>query len=174
MRPTYPIWILVSDSCRARLFSVASAHRPLVLRAEFEHAQSRAREQELVSDRPGRMSQSVAGGPHPGRGSRSAMEPGTPAKTVEHERFARTLTAELNTEFSRSAYARLVIAANPEFLGLLRDNLSEPLKKNLVASVNKDYTRLEATALAEQLAPILMTVDRIASPESGVATSPPL
>ena len=172
MRPIYPMWILVSDSSRARLFSVASAHRPLVLEADFEHAESRAREQELVTDRPGRMSQSTAGGAQPGHGSRSGMEPSTPPKTVAHERFARILTMELNTQFSRNAYARLVITANPEFLGLLRDNLSEPLKKNLVATLNKDYTRLTEVELAEQLAPLLMSVDRIEQPESWPAISP--
>ncbi len=173
MRPIYPIWILVSDSSRARLFSVASAHRPLVLEADFEHAESRAHEQELVSDRPGRMSQSTAGGAHPGHGSRSGMEPSTPPKTVEHERFARMLTTVLSTQFGRNSFARLVITASPEFLGLLRDNLSEPLKKSLVATLNKDYTRLTEVELAEQLAPLLMSADRIEPPGSWPAISPP-
>ena len=155
MKPTYPIWILVSDASRARIYSVELEHRPMVLRAEFEHSESRAMEKDLVSDRPGRMSQSTSSGGHPGHGSRSGMEPGTTAKEVEHERFARTLTAELNTQFSRNAFARLVVVANPEFLGLLRDSLSEPLKKALSASVNKDYTRLELRDLEEQLAEVL-------------------
>lgn len=155
MKPAYPIWILVSDASRARIYFVEAPHRPMVQRAEFEHAESRAMEKDLVSDRPGRMPQSTSSGAHPGHGSRSGMEPGTTAKEVEHERFARTLTAELNTQFSRNAFARLVVVANPEFLGLLRDSLSDPLKKALAASVNKDYTRLELRELEEQLAPVL-------------------
>ncbi len=155
MKPTYPIWILISDASRARLYSVASEHRPLVLHKEFEHAASRARELDLVTDKPGRTNQSMGSGGHPGHGSRSSMEPGTSAKAMEHDRFARSLAEELNLEFNRNSYARLLIAANPEFLGLLREHLSEPVKRNLAGSLNKDYTSLGDKELEEHLGPLL-------------------
>lgn len=127
----------------------------MVLEKEFEHAASRARELDLVTDKPGRTNQSMSSGGHPGHGSRSSMEPGTSAKAMEHDRFARSLADELNTEFSRNSYARLVVAANPEFLGLLREHLSDPVKKNLAGSLNKDYTSLGDKELEEHLGPLL-------------------
>ena len=155
MKPTFPIWILISDASRARLYSVASEHRPMTLEKEFEHAASRAREHDLVTDKPGRTNQSMGSGGHLGHGSRSSMEPGTSAKAMEHDRFARSLADELNTEFSRNRFARLVVAANPEFLGLLREHLSDPVTKNLAGSLNKDYTSLGDKELEEHLGPLL-------------------
>lgn len=152
MKPIYPIWILVSDSSRARLYSVDTAHRPMILREAFAHAESRAMEHELVTDKPGRMMQSPS--QHESHGSGSAVGPHDSAKTLEHRRFAHTLADSLNAHFIRHDYARLVVTANPEFLGLLRENLIEPLRKTAV-SVNKNYTHLDAQALERQLGPFL-------------------
>ena len=155
MQANFPVWILISDSSRARLYSLGALNKPMVLREEFDHAASRAKEHDLVTDKPGRMSQSTAGSAHPGHGSRSSMDPGTSAKEMEHERFARTLTDELNAQFNQNAYARLIVAANPEFLGILRELLSDQVKKNLITSLNKDYTHLAVKELQEHLAPHL-------------------
>jgi hypothetical protein len=38
----------------------------------------------------------MGSGGHPGHGSRSSMEPGTSAKAMEHDRFARSLAALSN------------------------------------------------------------------------------
>jgi protein required for attachment to host cells len=152
MKPTYPIWILISDSSRARLYSVDTAHRPMILREAFAHAESRAKEHELVTDKPGRMTQSPTG--HAGHGSGSAMGPHDSAKTLEHRHFAHRLADSLNAHFIRNDYARLILTANPEFLGLLRENLIDPVRKNAV-SVNKNYTNLDAQALEQQLGPFL-------------------
>jgi protein required for attachment to host cells len=156
MQATYPIWILISDSSRARVYSVDTAHRPMILREAFEHTESRAMEHELVTDRPGRMPQSH-GGPHaghPGHGSHSGMEPHTSAKTLEHQRFAHTLAESLNAHYHRNEYARLILTANPEFLGLLRDNLDDQVRKNVV-SLNKNYTNLDTRELEHQLSSLL-------------------
>ena len=54
----------------------------------------------------------------------------------------------------RMFYA-FAVAANPEFLGLLREHLSDPVKKNLAGSLNKDYTSLGDKELEEHLGPLL-------------------
>jgi protein required for attachment to host cells len=154
MKTTYPIWILIADSSRARLYSVDTAHRPMMLCESFEHQESRAMEHDLVTDRPGRMPQSH-GGAHPGHGSRSGMEPGTTAKEHEHEIFARTLADALKVHLSHHDYCRLILVANPEFLGILREALSEQVKKHVSASVNRNYTSLDAQELEQHLAPLL-------------------
>jgi protein required for attachment to host cells len=45
--------------------------------------------------------------------------------------------------------------ANPEFLGILRENLVDNVQKNIFASLNKNYTRLDAKELEQYLSPLL-------------------
>jgi protein required for attachment to host cells len=152
MKAIYPIWILISDSSKARLFTVDSEHRPMILREAFEHTASRSIEHQLVTDKPIPQSHDR---PHSGHGNRSDMEAHTSAKTLEHRRFAHTLADSLNSHCSRNDYARLILAAAPEFLGILRDNLNDHVKKNIVASLHKNYTNLNEKELEQHLGPLL-------------------
>jgi protein required for attachment to host cells len=145
-------WILISDASRARLFATEGQGKPLQLVQEFEHPESRAANQDLVTDRPGRVQQSAGGGPgSPGGGSRSAMEPQTTPKEVEHDLFARELAGALYKGATGNAYAHLVLAAPPQFLGMLREVIDEPVRKKVSASLDKDYTRLDLRELTERV-----------------------
>lgn len=150
MTKPFPIWVLISDATRARLFVVAGPEQPLVELPALIHPASRARDQEIYSDRPGRVAQAHAG-PHPGHGSRSAMEPGTSAAEVEHQRFARHVAEELHRGLMERAYGRLVVAASPAFLGLLRKELSPQIIQHISATLNKDYTHLGLNELEKHL-----------------------
>lgn len=150
MTKQFPIWVLLSDSTRARLLVVAGPEQPLVEQLALIHPASRARESEIYSDRPGRVAQAHVG-PHPGHGSRSAMEPGTSAKEVEHQRFARQVAEELQHGFNDHAYARLVVVSSPAFLGLLRKELSPQVSQRISATLDKDYTHLALNELEERL-----------------------
>src|SRR5262245_52884122 len=129
-----PTWILVAGASQARLFKYDGFKTPIQPLREWEHPQSRARNQDLASDRPGRVTQSHAG-PHPGKGSKSGMEAELTPKKVEHERFARELAAELDKIAAEDTMARFVLVANPEFLGQLRQVESEQVRKHTVASL---------------------------------------
>ena len=149
-------WILISDASRARLFASEGEGRPMKLVQSFEHPASRATNQELVSDRPGRTQQSAAPAGHgPGGGgassNRSAMEPMTTPKMVEHEHFARELADALYKGMTSNAYSDLVLAAPPQFLGTLREVLEEPVRKRVTVSLDKDYTQLDERTLGERL-----------------------
>ena len=147
-------WVLVSDAARARVFETAleSGHqeRRFKLVQQFEHPQSRAHNRDLASDRPGRNLQSgTAGAGH------STMEPPTTPKQVEHEVFARELAQEMDKALKQNAFSHLILTANPEFLGLLRNNLTPQVKKHVTASVDKDYTSLDARDLQWRLSGML-------------------
>jgi protein required for attachment to host cells len=149
MRMNNTTWILISDASRARLFAASSRQKPWTLVRELEHPQSRAKGQDIMADKPGRVKQSM------GAGSRPAMEPVTPPKEVEAEHFAQQLAAVLEDGHGRNDYARLVLAAPPSFLGLLRKALSTQVGKRVVASVDKDYTQLHERDLPERLSDVL-------------------
>jgi protein required for attachment to host cells len=147
-------WILVADAARARLYECDGSGAHLKQINDFHHAESRTKNHELVADRPGRMWQSHVG-PHPGRGSKSSMEPSISAKEAEHEHFARQLAATLVQGLNDHAYGRLILVANPDFLGLLRRFADEQVRKHVVASVDKDYTALTTPELLDKLAAVL-------------------
>lgn len=154
MHTTYdPTWILVADASRARLFKYAGFGAALEELAAWQHPKSRARNSELMADRPGRVAQSHAG-PHPGHGSRSGMEPDLSARDQEHVHFARELAAELAKGLHSKAYGQLVLVANPEFLGTLRHVSDEQVLKHTIASVDKDYTALPTRDLEDKLKPL--------------------
>lgn len=147
-----PTWVLVADAARARLFQYDGFGAPIRLLKEWMHPDSRARNQDLVTDRPGRVMQSRPTAEH---GSRSSMEPDLSPKRVEHERFARELQSELDQGIGKNAYGRLILVANPEFLGTLRHVASPQVVKHTVASLDKDFTMLGIVELEQRLAHIL-------------------
>ncbi len=143
------IWILVSNASRARLFATPSKLKPWALVQEFEHPESRAKGQDIMADAPGRVRQSA------GAGSRPVMEPTTPPKEVEAEHFAQELAGVIEGGHGRNEFARLVLVAPPQFLGLLRKCLSAPASKRITATVDKDYTQVPDRDLPERVAEVL-------------------
>ena len=77
-------WIVLADAATAKVYEPQASRRDWKLIAELAHPESRAKESELGTDEPGRVRQSTTG-------SRAAMEPPTPRKEVEIEKFAREI-----------------------------------------------------------------------------------
>lgn len=146
MKPaTYTTWILLSNASRARLLARQDTARSVSVIEELIHPASREKGMDLVSDRPGRVQQSA------GTHERSAMEPPTPPKEVEAERFARALAERLERGLNEHAFSRLVLVAPPHFLGLLRQQLGKEVAKCLVMSLDKDYTLVDLRELPDLL-----------------------
>ena len=141
-------WILVCDASRARLFSSNEGKNGMEwsLLEELDHPESRAKGEEINTDKPGRVQQIGPGG------MRAGMEPSTPPKEVEADRFAHHLSERLDKARTQNSYDRLILVAAPSFLGLMRGILSGPVKKTISASVAKDYTHTDERELQERLA----------------------
>src|SRR5512134_1979588 len=105
-------WILVADSSRARLFSVDKSLAPLQEVQNFIHPESRAKTQDLTSDRQGRS---------PGNGPN--MDYDVEPKRQEAIVFAKELSEHLRNCRHQGLFKKLYIAAAPSFLGLLRTKL---------------------------------------------------
>jgi len=136
-------WILLADAASARLY--VSGERPgdWTLLREIEHPESRMRPSELLSDKPGRVKQSS--------GSRAALEPPTPRKKVEAERFARGLAQALDEGVVSGSCERLVLVAPPAFLGVLRDKLPPRVTARVSDVIEKDYLHLDHLTLKKRL-----------------------
>jgi len=142
-------FVLVADASRARLFRREEETAKLVLVEEWEHPSSRARNRDLMADRPGRTS---SGGPV--SKGRAAFAYGTDPQEVEAEKFARELGDKLAQAFDTHSFDALVITAPPKFLGLLRQTLdthTDHVARRVIGFFDKDYTELDPKQLAERL-----------------------
>ena len=138
-------WVLLADSSHGRLYSVAEKGMPWSLIKEYEHPASRVSTGGLASDKRGRAHASI------NRGARSAMESKTSPKEVEFKHFAHELAEVLHDGHGQQAYDRIVLVAPPQFLGLLRKEISGPVNNLIAASINKDYLHLSKRDLQDQL-----------------------
>lgn len=150
MKPTcYTSWVLVCDRSHARVFAVEKKGAPWTILHEIEHPQGRLKAHEFLTDRAGRVQE------RSGLGRRSAMELETDPTETDAQRFAQELADLLDKGLEKGSYSRLLVAAPPHFLGLLRTRLSERVAKRLTFSLDHDYTWVDAHSLEDKLGTLL-------------------
>lgn len=138
-----PTWIVTADSARARIFTVERPRGPLIELKDLVNPKDRLRERDLVSDRPGR--ERDRGGP-----GRSAMEH-TDVKKHNAQTFAREVAEALTRSHGEGEFRRLYLAAAPDFLGQLRDQLHGKVADSIVQTLNKDIAHERADAIRKHL-----------------------
>lgn len=140
-------WILVADSTRARIFTADTPSSTLEEIEDFSHAEGRLHDREITSDLPGKI-KSVGGGGH-------AFEQPTDPKKHEADNFAHRVAKYLEDAHNANRFEQLLIAAPPAFLGLLRNQLPEQIKKLVCFELDKEITRLNAADIRQHLPPYL-------------------
>ncbi|MGO9545014.1 MAG: host attachment protein [Rhodomicrobium sp.] len=127
-------YILIADGARSHLLLSEGRGKPLseVLGSELQ--QDLRPDHELSAERPGRVHESATIARH-------AIERDD-LRRREKERFAVSLASDLNRRLANREYDRLVIAAAPETLGVIRSALSEKVRAVILAEVAKDLTNL--------------------------------
>jgi protein required for attachment to host cells len=139
-----PIWVLVADAARARLFEVEHPALSLAPALGNELIGNNLPSREIASDRPGRTFDRGGQGRH-------AKEPPTdPARHAQAE-FARDVAHLLDGKRQSRAFDRLIVVAPPQFLGDLRGMMSQPLQEAVSAEVAKDPSKLSAHELKDHL-----------------------
>lgn len=137
-------WILVSNASSGRLFRNIGPNKGLELMREFAHPQSREKNANLVSDRPGR---------NPGAGDgHGSFVPATLPKQHEADIFALELARELDAGRVKNLYSRLVLVASPAFMGQIKQHLTDAVQKLVSDSLEKDYTQSTEKELGRHLA----------------------
>jgi protein required for attachment to host cells len=136
-------YILIADGGRARLRLSEGPAKALAEVPGSDLAQHIAPDHELSAERPGRVHESATVARH-------AIEHGDPHRR-EKERFALMVAASLEKRFAANEFDRLVIAAAPGTLGVIRTALSEKVRAVILAEVAKDLTKLPNTYVRERL-----------------------
>jgi protein required for attachment to host cells len=129
------LWIVVASKARARIFSSAAGRSmPLTEIYVLVDPDSRLREREVNTDRPGRVHDRYGQGRH-------AMEQNS-ARHESAKRFAARVCAWLEQGRRRNRFQGLVLVAAPEFAGLLRRQMSPRLRQCIDAEVPKNISGL--------------------------------
>lgn len=141
-------WILVAHRGGARLFENAGPGKGLTLVETVDHPEGRLKNGEINSDRPGRAFDKFGAGRH---GMSTEQEP---TERVA-QRFAKELGEKLAQGRVQNRYAKLVLVAEPRFLGELRNSLDAPTTALVSATLDKDLGGITERDLPRHLGDIV-------------------
>jgi protein required for attachment to host cells len=136
------VCIVIADQAEARFYDTLGFARPLKLTGALTNPAAHLRDQDLTSDRPGRLfsSSGARGQRHGATVHHSAGGEATPRRHATHL-FAVRVAAELARGRASGRYERLVLVAAPAFLGELRAALPSAVRPYVMATVAKDIVR---------------------------------
>jgi protein required for attachment to host cells len=132
-------WIVVADTRRARIFEAARSLKEMTELEDFVHEIS-----EHVAESDDSRSRFVVQA-HASHGVEPSMTPRTKAM----KSFAREIAQYLHKNFLEHRFDECVLAAPPEFLGVLREESNGRLQHAITQTVTKDLTRLNDRELQE-------------------------
>jgi protein required for attachment to host cells len=137
-------WILVADNVRARIFTAEAPSSPLEEIEALTHMEGRLHDREMTSDLPGKIK-------NPGGAGGHAFEQPTDPKKHEASYFAHRIADYLEEAHNASKFEQLLIIAEPSFLGLLRIQLPEQIKKLVCFELDKNITTHSADDIRKHL-----------------------
>jgi protein required for attachment to host cells len=155
------IRIVVADESTAIFYDLEGPTKSLQLAGRIDDPRARLHDQDLVSDRPGRVfdhgplrAGRRGASPHHGTGGEHD------AHKHEVESFARQLAHELETAQRAGSFDRLVVMAGPKFLGMLREVLPASVSSTIAAEVAKDLVHQPPNTIKAHLPQPLATLQR--------------
>jgi protein required for attachment to host cells len=134
-------WILAADSARARIFERASRDTQCREIEDFLNPEGRAQNREINADADGR---------YYGHGAQyRAFAAGQKVTPVEHktELFSKEVGRYLDKARAQRRYDRLYVIAPPEFLGLMRQNMTKEVQRLVADEINKDLSTADVAEI---------------------------
>jgi protein required for attachment to host cells len=141
-------WILVADSGRARIFEMHADNAMNELE-DFTNALGRFQNRELRTDNEGRFFGQYARG--------NTSEPDVSPEKHEATLFAKTISEFLTDSCNPPRYAKLVVVAESQFLGLLRNKMHDQVRKLVVAELPKDLSKASVEDIRQQVSKVHLT-----------------
>ncbi len=136
-------YILVADGGRAHLLLSEGLGKPIA-EVQGSHREQDIKPDHLLSaERPGRVHESA-------NVSRHAIERDD-LHQRQKERFTRALAEDLDKRLGNGEYDRLLIAAPPDTLGVLRSAMSPRVQAVILGEIAKDLTKVPNTELRRHL-----------------------
>ena len=139
----YDLLIVVANRTDARVF----AHRPGGALTELEALvckEARQPDRAGLTDAPGRSHDRM--GP-----ARHSMEPHTDLADQLAQRFAQRIAERVEQGRISNEWSELVLVAGPEFLGFLREALSEQCRRKVIAESHKNIVTRDVDTIVAAL-----------------------
>lgn len=131
------IWVLAADTSRARIFETSKRTELEKEIQTLAHPEGRQHSQDLVEDRPGK---SV----NPSKSeSRVTYVPQSDPKKHAASQFAKEVAGILNKAANENTFDRLHILAPPEFLGMIRNEMTAGTQKKVRGELDKNVAQLK-------------------------------
>jgi protein required for attachment to host cells len=137
-------WIVVADGQRATVYHNDGPGKGLEIIPGLGGHQEVPRSNEIISDAQGRMQGYGASGAAP-------MTSRTDPHELEEQRFTESLADEVNRAALAKQFDRLILAAPPRTLGILRKSLSSHATERVIAELDKDLTKSSRADLASHV-----------------------
>lgn len=141
-------WILVADSGRARIFEM-HADTTMIEIQDFTNSRGRFQNRELKTDSEGRFFGKSAQG--------NTSEPDVSPEKHEATLFAESVNKFLTDNCSPQRYEKLVIFAESQFLGLLRNKMDNQVRKLVVAELPKDLSKASVEDIRQHVSAVHST-----------------
>mgnify|MGYP006267231691 CR=1 FL=1 len=138
-------WVVVADQSRARIFQTSGQLDELVEIDDLLNPSGRQDDSDLRKDAKGRFY---------GKGERDQAHTAEPHVTQEEhaaDRFSREVMAYLEHANHDHRFESLVMIAPPEFLGLLRKQLSKNVETKVRQQLATDISGLHETQIRDYL-----------------------
>lgn len=135
-------WVVVADGQRATVFHNDGPGKGLQVVDGLGGHRSGPRTHDMMSDKSGRT-QGFAGA-----SGGAAMTARVDPHEQEEARFTEHLAGEINHAALEKKFDRLILAAPPRTLGILRKALSEHASTRVIAELDKDLTKASPADLA--------------------------
>ncbi len=132
-----PIWVVVADRSRARLFKHNHDNGGLTEVEDLAFPEGRLQDHEIMSDAAG-----PAGGGH-----HDSYDARDPAKAHRRAEFAHVIGQRLEHKRNAGELDGFYLIAEPRFLGELRAALSAPLAKQLRGEVPHHETQVSSAEI---------------------------
>ena len=141
-------WVVVAHRAGARFFEHRGPGKPLTRVEDITHAQGRVQDHETGTDRPGLSGES-------GSVTRHSMEPRETPHEHDARAFAKDLAHRLSMARQQNKTQRLVLVAEPHFLGYLEKELDRPTQALVTDRVHKDLAKIGDRDIAGHLDGVL-------------------
>ena len=143
-------WYVFANRVEAVIFKEGSRKSSFSFVQRLSNPSGHLLASELGSDRPGKGSSSAGAGT-----IRHALERRSTKHDHDAKRFAERIAQVLAYHETKGDFSSLVLAAGPQFLGLLRRALSAKVKKRVVQEINREYLQVSDQNLQQQVRQIL-------------------
>ncbi|WP_133137944.1 host attachment protein [Legionella rowbothamii] len=134
-------WVVALNSNDCRIYELHTKPYQLTLHKEIIHPESKLRDIELTSDKPGRY--------RAGDMAHGAYTQPSDPKEIQIEAFSRHVAEELNKDRNIDAYNKLIVVAPPHMNGILFQHLNKHVKTLVTHNIKNDVLNLKEPELAD-------------------------